>query len=59
MTRLEQLAGEVAILAPIRRNKWAVDATIPWDVIEDIRAEMERLEIDWLALALKLRNDLR
>jgi hypothetical protein len=44
---LATLALEVAISAPARRHKHTPSATIPWDVVERIRAELPKLGIDW------------
>lgn len=53
---LMKLALEVAVAAPIRRNRWSVNAYVPWQVVEDIRRELDRLGIDWLKSATALRR---
>jgi hypothetical protein len=55
LTRLEKLAGEVAINAPLNQNKWSSEARIPWSLVWDIRDELERLGINWKELTTRLR----
>lgn len=47
MTKLERLAGEVAIAVPTDRNKYAQCANVPWPIIEALRAELDRRKFDW------------
>lgn len=55
LTPLEKLAIEAAIMVPVRKNRYAVSASVSWKVIEDIRAECERIGIDWRDLHKKTR----
>jgi hypothetical protein len=47
LSALEKLLIEVAICAPSNQNKYAVEARIPWRLIERIRSELDQMEIDW------------
>lgn len=57
--RLAQLAGAVAIEAPIRRGKYSSDAKVPWDLIEKIRAVYDEMGFDWKAEAEKVQREYR
>lgn len=57
VNRLEALAFEVAILAPLKLSSYGGRALIPQSVITDIRAELTRRGIDWLASAKAHRTD--
>ena len=54
-SKLEGFAFSVALEAPERQNKWAYTAYIPWDLVNDIRAELEELGYDWRAAHRDLR----
>lgn len=44
---LEKLLVEVAICPPLKKNQYAYNATIPWDLVERIRSEVEAMGVDW------------
>lgn len=44
---LEKLAIELALTAPVKFSKYGDVAYVPRAVINDIRAELDRLGIDW------------
>lgn len=46
-TKLERLAIEVAVLPPLKRNKYARCAGVPWSTIEALREEVTKYGIDW------------
>ena len=56
MNRLEQLAGEVAVVTPLRRNETATSALVPWAIVEEIREQLTLRGYDWEAAALELRR---
>lgn len=56
MTELDKLAAEVAIIPPPRRHESAVSAYIPWDLIQRMRAELEKRGFDWRAGHKKYRE---
>ena len=39
-----RLLRAVASAAPKRRNKWALEARIPWTLIEEIRAALAAID---------------
>ena len=45
--RLAQLAGAVALEAPLREGKYSNEARIPWDLINKIRAVLDEAGFDW------------
>lgn len=45
--RLAQLAGAVALEAPLREGSASYTAKIPWDLINKIRAVMDESGFDW------------
>lgn len=47
--KLERLVAEVAITAPSTRNKHSIKVAIRWDIIEEIRAELDRRGFEWKA----------
>lgn len=55
LTKLERIAGEVALTAPTKRSGATYGAVIPWDIVEALRAELERRGVDWR----KAQQDLR
>lgn len=46
---LTRLAVQAAIDAPIRQPKYGAKAGVYWTTINDIRAECDRIGIDWKA----------
>ena len=44
---LERLAVMAAIEAPERRSRYSSGARIRWETVEAIRAELERVGVDW------------
>lgn len=56
MTALERLACEVAITTPRRRSRHCPSAYVAWDLILEIRAEMDKLGINWIAAHKTLAN---
>ena len=45
--RLIALVIEVAIRAPLTKNKYATEAKIPWGLVDRIRLELEAQGYDW------------
>lgn len=45
--RLASIAEAIAATPPVRRTHQAHNAVIPWDLIIDLRRELERASIDW------------
>ena len=56
LSPLEKLAAEIAIIAPPERSKYAVNASVPWDIIENIRSELDLRDVDWRAANSKSRG---
>lgn len=52
--RLMAMVLLVAAIPPQRRNRWAQTARIPWQLVEDCRAEVALAGIDWREVARKL-----
>jgi hypothetical protein len=50
LSQLERLAVEAAISAPLKQGKYVGEARVDWLVIDALRAECERLGIDWREL---------
>jgi hypothetical protein len=50
LSQLERLAVEAAISAPLKRGQYVGEARVDWLVIDALRAECERLGIDWREL---------
>jgi hypothetical protein len=49
ISKLERLAIEVAISAPMTANQYAISAYISWELIHELRAELESMGHDWRA----------
>lgn len=56
MRELAVLAAQISTAAPERRNKWSVSATVPWPLVEQIRATMTAAGIDWRELTRKYHD---
>jgi hypothetical protein len=49
MNELEHVACMLAIEAPSRQGQASVSATVTWDTIHRLRAELDRRGINWRA----------
>jgi hypothetical protein len=58
LQRIATLAGAVAIEAPWTRNKYAVEARVPWELIVKLRAELTLAGVDWQTYKIKSDKDL-
>ena len=47
VTDLEKLAIMLAIEAPPKRGLYSQDAKVSWGTMERLRAELDRLDLDW------------
>lgn len=47
---LERLATLIAIETPKRRSAHCPTCYVRWDIIDEIRGELEKLGIDWRAM---------
>jgi hypothetical protein len=56
LTKLEQLAGAVALEAPTKQNNYVHEVKIPWRLIHKIRKELESLGINWRELQKKTKG---
>jgi hypothetical protein len=56
MTKLEQLAAEVALVTPLNHQPWAVQAYVPWTIIDEIRFELTRTGVDWRAARKRMKG---
>lgn len=50
LSPLEKLAVECALMAPTRQGRSSQRAGVPWSVIDELRAELERLGFDFKAM---------
>lgn len=44
-----KLAREIALVAPMRQTKYTVCATVPWDLVHELRTALAEEGFDWLA----------
>jgi hypothetical protein len=54
--KLTELAGAVALEAPLKPTLYTTDARIPWDMIFKIRTRLDELGVDWEAMWHEIRK---
>ena len=56
MKRILILAGAICLEAPAKRPKYAMGATIPWDLITALREELEAAGFDMDSCLKRMRE---
>lgn len=51
--RLATVAANIAAAPPRRRTPHAQNAIVPWDLIVEMRTELDRAGVDWRAAKAK------